>query len=96
MLQLFPPNVAEYNIGWGLSDWKDPMSSIQIPWQSLSESALNGIIEEFVTREGTEYGDAEVSIESKCRQVRRQLEGGEAIITYNDDDQTCSIVPLDN
>jgi len=69
------------------------MNSIQIPWQSLSESALQGVIEEFVTREGTEYGNAEVSVEAKCRQVRKQLETGEAIITFSDEDQTCSIVP---
>ncbi len=72
------------------------MSSIQIPWQSLSESALQGVIEEFVSREGTEYGDAEVPIETKCRQVRRQLETGEAIIAFSNEDQTCSIVPANN
>jgi len=70
----------------------EAMSSIMIPWQSLSEGALNGVIEEFVTREGTEYGWADISLEAKCGQVREQLEAGEAIITFNEEDQTCSIV----
>ena len=65
--------------------------SIQIPWQTLSPAALNGVIEEFVSREGTEYGAEEVSLETKCRQVMRQLEKGDVIITFNDETQSCSI-----
>jgi uncharacterized protein YheU (UPF0270 family) len=68
------------------------MATLTIPWQSLSDDALAGIIEEFVTREGTEYGAAEVSLERKYRQVRDQLAAGEAIITFDDEVQTCSIV----
>ena len=68
------------------------MASIQILWQSLSPAALNGVIEEFVSREGTEYGAQEVSLETKYRQVMRQLEKGDVIITFNDEDQSCSIV----
>lgn len=70
------------------------MSSMTIPWQSLSPEALDGVIEEFVTREGTEYGTSEVSLADKCRQVRRQLENGEAVITFDDETHTCSIAPV--
>jgi|TARA_B110000967_G_scaffold190599_1_gene215459 uncharacterized protein YheU (UPF0270 family) len=52
-----------------------------------------GIIEEFVTREGTEYGDSEVSLEAKCQQVKNQLRDGEAFITFEEELQTCSISP---
>ena len=69
------------------------MSQLQIPWQSLSESALRGVIEEFVSREGTEYGVSDVSLDTKIQQVTGQLEKGDIAITYNEDDQTCSIVP---
>lgn len=69
------------------------MANIQIPWRSLSEDALNGVIEEFVSREGTEYGAEDISLEAKCRQVIRQLEKGDVVITYNDEDLSCSIVP---
>ena len=67
------------------------MTNIIIPWQSLSDSALRGIIEEFVTREGTEYGASEVSLDAKIQQVRRQLERGEARVTFNQATQSCSI-----
>ena len=69
------------------------MSQIRIPWDALSENALTGVIDEFVTREGTEYGAQEVSLESKRQSVMRQLKAGEAIITWDDDTGTCSIEP---
>lgn len=69
------------------------MASIGIPWDSLSETALRGIVEEFVTREGTEYGARPVSLDEKRRAVMRQLEAGEVLITFNDEDQTCSLIP---
>ena len=71
------------------------LASLSIPWQSLSEDALAGVIEEFVSREGTEYGAEEVSLKDKCRQVRLQLERGEAAITWDEDAQSCSIVRLE-
>ncbi|MDC0068191.1 YheU family protein [Gammaproteobacteria bacterium] len=70
------------------------MSDIKIPWKELSEDALMGIIEEFVTREGTEYGDSEISLEVKCQQVMRQLREGDAFITFDEELQTCSISPV--
>lgn len=67
------------------------MVSIIVPWHSLSADALNGVIEEFVTREGTDYGFHEVSLAEKCAAVQRQIEQGEAVIIFNDEDHTCSI-----
>ncbi len=69
------------------------LGQLNIPWQELSDDALHGIIEEFVTREGTEYGAAEVSLDTKYLQVRQQLERGEAVITFDESTQTCSILP---
>ena len=66
----------------------------KIPWRSLSPAALKGVIEEFVSREGTEYGQSEVSLEKKVQQVMWQLEKGDVMITFDDQEQTCSIVQL--
>ena len=68
---------------------------MQIPWQSLSREALDGLIEEFITREGTEYGLTEVSMVRKVEQVTRQLHSGKAIIDFDPEMQTCNIVPCD-
>lgn len=36
-----------------------------IPWQEISADALSNLIREFVLREGTDYGESEVSLEQK-------------------------------
>ena len=33
------------------------MSVLKIPYDQLSTEALNGVIEELVTRDGTDYGE---------------------------------------
>lgn len=63
-----------------------------IPHLSLSQKALTGLIEEFVTRNGTDYGEAEITLEIKVKQVKKQLEEGTAVILYDDKDHSFSIV----
>jgi len=62
-----------------------------VPYQRLSPEALRGVIEEFVTRDGTEFSDVAVKVE----QVRRQLEQGTAVIVYDPNTRTCNVVPAD-
>ena len=64
-----------------------------IPLDKLSPEALRGVVEEFVTREGTDYGEQPYSFEDKVAQVFRQLQREEAVIVYDPDSQTCGIVP---
>jgi hypothetical protein len=52
----------------------DEISGFEIPWTSLSEDALFGVIDDFILREGTDYGWQEVSLERKREDIRRQLE----------------------
>jgi uncharacterized protein len=56
---------------------------IVIPHQDLSASALRGVLESFVLREGTDYGEREVSFDQKVAQVLQQLERGEAQIIFD-------------
>ena len=49
------------------------MTAIKIPYDQLSPEALQGVVEEFVTRDGTDYGEHEVSLETKINQVLAQL-----------------------
>jgi|TARA_Y100000310_G_scaffold343671_1_gene452393 hypothetical protein len=66
---------------------------MRIPHDQLSTEALNGIIEEFITREGTDYGQREALLEEKARQIRAQIARGEVIIVYDADSQSCNLVP---
>ncbi len=67
---------------------------MKIPLSDLTESALAGIIEAFVLREGTDYGPADHDLESKCRAVRRQLEKGEAEIDFDPVSESVDIRPV--
>jgi uncharacterized protein YheU (UPF0270 family) len=56
---------------------------IVIPHGELSAEALRGVLESFVLREGTDYGEREFSLEQKVAHVLRQLERGEAQIIFD-------------
>ena len=66
-----------------------------IPHRMLNPEALQGLIEEFVTRDGTDYGEREASLETKVAQVWRQLDLGIVAIVFNEQEGTCSIVAKD-
>jgi uncharacterized protein YheU (UPF0270 family) len=57
----------------------------------LSEDALAGVIEEYITREGTDYGLQELSLEQKVDQVKRQLSSGRSVIIFDPVTESCSI-----
>ena len=72
------------------------MSVIKIPINRLSPETLQGVLEEFVTRDGTDYGKTEVSLETKIRQIKYQLEAGSAILVFDKKTETCNIFSADD
>ncbi|MBX7191175.1 MAG: YheU family protein [Sandaracinaceae bacterium] len=65
---------------------------IEIPFDRLSAAAQRGVIEEFVTREGTDYGHVEVSLEDKAASVRRQIERGEVVLLFDPKSERVNLV----
>ena len=72
------------------------MTAIQIPHDQLSKEALLGVIEEFITRESTDYGAVEVPLETKVRQVHQNLNSGKAILVFDGKTETCNIFHRDD
>jgi uncharacterized protein YheU (UPF0270 family) len=70
-------------------------AGVEIPLAELSEEALRGLIESFVLREGTDYGEVERSHERKLADVRRQLERGEARVVFDPRTESVDIVPVE-
>jgi len=62
-----------------------------IPHTDIAPATLNSLIEEFVTRDGTDYGDIETSMATKVQQVKNQLERKEVFIVYSEEYETCNI-----
>ena len=51
------------------------------------------MIEEFVTRDGTDYGERETALAKKVAQVKTQLQKGHAGIFFYPNDESFEILP---
>ena len=63
---------------------------MRIPHTKLSPATLRAVVQEFVTRDGTDHSPVERRIEN----VLRQLETGRAELHFDDQTETCNIVPV--
>jgi len=70
----------------------DQQPAVEVPHEQLSPEALRGVIESFVLREGTEYGERDVPLDTKIEQVLRQIERGEALIMFDPNTETVDVV----
>ena len=61
-----------------------------VPHRHLSSSAIRAIVEEFVTRDGTDHS----LVERRVTDVLRQLESGVVEIEFDQVSETCNIVPV--
>lgn len=64
-----------------------------IPWKDLDAETLDNLLEAFVLREGTDYGEQERTLEQKVADVRRLLSSGEAVLVWSELHETVNIMP---
>ncbi|GFD72273.1 YheU family protein [Alteromonas marina] len=55
-----------------------------VPIDALEADTLYSLAESFVLREGTDYGEEEVSLDVKVQQVLERLKSGEAVLVYSE------------
>jgi uncharacterized protein YheU (UPF0270 family) len=70
---------------------KEAQSAVAVPHTELRADVLRSVIESFVLREGTDYGERELSLESKVARVMRQLERGEVQIVFDSETDSVTI-----
>jgi uncharacterized protein len=63
---------------------------MRIPNKQLSPTALRAVVEEFVTRDGTDH----TSVEQRIELVLRQLDVGSVELHFEQETETCSILPM--
>ncbi|BBM02752.1 YheU family protein [Microbulbifer sp. GL-2] len=63
-----------------------------IPFEQLDSSTLQNLLEEYATREGTEYGECEVELKEKVASLRRQLQSKEIVIWFEPDEESVNLV----
>ena len=64
-----------------------------IPISELSADTLRSIVESFVLREGTDYGEQEVDFKQKVDSVLNQIHAGEVVVQYSELHETVDLVP---
>ncbi len=69
-----------------------PPEPVEVPFAEVSPEALRGLVESFVLREGTDYGEREYSLEQKVGHVMLQLERGEAQVVFDPQTESVTIV----
>lgn len=69
---------------------------LEIPPARLSPDVLNALLEEFASRDGTDYGAVELSLAAKVQQLRRQLDAGHLALLYDGDSEAWDLLPKDS
>ncbi len=63
-----------------------------VPHGSLSAEALTNLIDDFITREGTDYGEREYSAEEKRASVQQKLDKGAVLIVFDPESESVNLV----
>jgi uncharacterized protein YheU (UPF0270 family) len=66
---------------------------VLVPYSELSVELLRAVIESFVLREGTDYGDRELSLDEKVARMMAQLKSGDANIVFDPESESVTIMP---
>jgi uncharacterized protein len=69
---------------------------VEVPYRELPADLLKAVIESFVLREGTDYGEKEISLEDKVARVISQLKKGEAKIVFDPESESVTIAVRQN
>ncbi|MCO4786898.1 MULTISPECIES: YheU family protein [Marinomonas] len=63
-----------------------------IPFDSLDSDTLNNVLNDIVSRDGTDYGEYDLSTEQKREQALRSLKSGEAVLLFDTESETIQLV----
>ncbi len=65
---------------------------VEVPLGRLDAAVLASLLEEFASRDGTDYGEREHSLSEKTGQLHRQLETGDLALLYDSDSEEWDLV----
>jgi uncharacterized protein YheU (UPF0270 family) len=66
---------------------------VEVPPQRLQPDVLQALLEEYASRDGTDYGEREVSLAEKVRQLQRQMQERLLLLLYDADSEQWDLVP---
>jgi uncharacterized protein YheU (UPF0270 family) len=69
-----------------------PEHGVEVPCARLDAQLLRRVIEEFVTRDGTDYGAAEKTLDEKVGDVIREIRRRRAMLVFDARSRTINVV----
>jgi uncharacterized protein YheU (UPF0270 family) len=69
---------------------------VEVPPQRVGHDVLQALLEEFASRDGTDYGESERSLEAKVVDLRSQLQAGMLCLLYDSVSEEWDLVPRDH
>ncbi len=70
----------------------EDQKTVVVPYTELAADLLHAVVESYVLREGTDYGEKEYSLDDKVAHVMNQLKRGDAQIVFDPETESVSIV----
>lgn len=65
---------------------------LEIPISRLDADILDAVVEAFILREGTDYGEHEISLEEKKSQVKEDIRLGKVVIVFDEESESCNLM----
>ena len=65
---------------------------VEVPPGKLGADTLRALLEEYASRDGTDYGDREMTLNAKVDDLRLQFEAGQLSLLYDADSETWDLV----
>jgi hypothetical protein len=65
---------------------------LEIPISRLDADILDAVVEAFIFREGTDYGEYEISLEEKKSQVKEDIRRGKVVIIFDEESESCNLM----
>lgn len=73
-----------------------PSHAVVIPYEKLSSSALLGVIEQYISRDGTDSSHVDLAFDKKVEQVKYNLKTGKALLLFDQKTSTCNIISIND
>jgi len=66
---------------------------VDVPYDQIDPETLRNMIQEFVTRDGADWGEPGGALEDKIAQVIKQLKNNKVKVVFDLNSKTANIVP---
>lgn len=76
--------------------WHNVAQLVEIPLDRVAPDVLGALLEEFASRDGTDYGERETPLDERVAQLHAQLVSGELQLLFDLDGETWDILPKEN